>query len=520
VLNEEGGSMQKRGVATFILAVLFCSTGVAFGQAPATPQRPALPPGAPARPAPDPPHARSGELVWNIAPADKAYASIDGADLKQFVAAQTAISRRYRDAGHQFWGRIIGTSADTENAEWIMNKFKEFGLSDVHEIPIDLQPQWTPESWSVAASANGGTVLNLETAQPTYTSVGTSADGLDLEGVFVGSGSEAELNLSKDVKGKAVFFVTPDLTSRHIGTSSGSIKRIADRGAAAIFIIVPIPETNYKTQFYPVGTQVPTFTLGQKDGVAIRDMIGNAAGTPVHVKIKMDVQMVPNEKTGTVWGTLPGTTDENVYVIAHRDGWFEGADDDGAGVATMVGLAEYFSKLPKGKRKRTLIFVGSTGHHNSGGQTGEWFSQHPELFAKTAVLFNCEHTGLADYVWYYGVPNVIRPTNAIGPLSWYVGGTSKLMDIASKDFDDFGIPTETNSLPAGGGEIGRYYWYAPSIQLLDTGYVWHSDHETDDTISAAGLAAVTRAYAKIIDQTDSIPLKDLRRDSPGHDAGN
>ena len=493
------------GIAALAIGTWSLSNGPVLGQAQPVP-------GAPPRPAPEPPHARRAELGWNLAAADQKYASIKGADLMKFVAEQTAISRRYRDQGHQFWGRIIGTSADTENAQWLMEKFKQLGMSDVHEIPIDLAPQWMPQSWSISVSANG-TSSNLDTAQPTYQSPGTSPEGLDLEAVFVGSGSEAEINLAKDIKGKAVFFVTPDLASRHAPTSSGSIKRIADRGAAAIFIIVPVPQSNIKTQFYPVGTQVPTFTLGQKDGFGVRDMIGLAAAGPaIHVKVKMDVQMVPNEKSGTVWGVLPGATDETVFVIAHRDGWFEGADDNATGVATMLGMAEYFSKLSKMQRKRTVIFVGGSGHHGGPPTTGQYFSQHPELFAKTALIFNAEHTGLKDYVWSFSVPNLIKPTNAVGPLTWYVGGTPKLLDIVSKALDDFGVPTESESSPSPPGDIGGFYWYAPAIQLLDTGHIWHSDQENDDSISASGTAALARAYAKIIEQTNSLPLKDLRKD--------
>jgi len=51
-----------------------------------------------------------------------------------------------------------------------------------------------------------------------------------------------------------------------------------------------------------------------------------------------------------VWGSLPGTTDESIVIVAHRDGWFEGANDNGTGVATMLGLAEYFAKIPQAQR--------------------------------------------------------------------------------------------------------------------------------------------------------------------------
>src|SRR5277367_5189926 len=71
-------------------------------------------------------------LNWRLAPADQAYASIDGKHLKEYVVDQAKISDRYRDAGHQFWGRISGTEADTENAKWLEDRFHKIGLADVH----------------------------------------------------------------------------------------------------------------------------------------------------------------------------------------------------------------------------------------------------------------------------------------------------------------------------------------------------------------------------------------------------
>src|SRR3984885_4689352 len=111
-------------------------------------------------------------LEWPLAPADKAYGAIDGRHLKQYVAEIVAISERYRDQGHQFWGRITGTSSDVETQQWVMSKFKEIGLSDIRSQPFDLKPQWMPQSWDVTATGNGKT-LRLETAQPTLTTPGT-----------------------------------------------------------------------------------------------------------------------------------------------------------------------------------------------------------------------------------------------------------------------------------------------------------------------------------------------------------
>src|SRR5262245_61731742 len=460
---------------------------------------------APAGPT-EPPHTRSAEVGWRLAPADEKYGAIDGAGLKDHVRELTAMARRYRDNGHpQYWGRIIGTTADTENADWLMQKMRQIGLSDVHEQYFDLPPQWMPKSWSVTVSAAGKSVA-IETAQPTYQAVGTPPGGLDLEAVYVGMASDADLKLARDVRGKAVFFYSTDTASRHAPIADNAIRRLGERGAAAIFIIQGIPG-NERTQFYPVNSQVPTFSTGLKDGLAARDLIADAtaAGAPPRVKISLEVDRTPGLKSGTVWATLPGATDEQVIVVAHRDGWFEGANDNAAGVATMLGLAEYFSKIPKAQRRRTIVFLGTTGHHNSTAESGAWLLAHPEVFEKAALLVNCEHTG--------GVqtgPGNTRLSNAVAAFSWY-GTGDRLAGIVSRAMDAFGVPSYPESSPSPPGEIGRYYRYAPSVQIINGGYVWHSDQETDETISAGGLAAVTRTYAKVIAETDTIELRELRQ---------
>jgi hypothetical protein len=453
----------------------------------------------------EPPHLRNGDLGWRLAPSEQKYGAIDGAHLKQYVGELTAMARRYRDNGHpQYWGRIIGTTADAENAEWLMQKFRQIGLTDVHEQYFDLPPQWMPRSWSVTLTG-GGKALAVETAQPTYQAVATPAGGLDLEAVYVGMASEADLELARDVRGKAVFFYSTDTASRHAPIADNAIRRLGERGAAAIFIVQGIPG-NERTQFYPVNSQVPTFSTGLKDGLGARDLIAGAtvAGTLPRVTITLDVDRVANLKSGTVWATLPGATDEQVMVVAHRDGWFEGANDNAAGVATMLGIAEYFAKVPKEQRRRTIVFAGTTGHHNSTAESGAWFAAHPEVFDRTALLLNCEHTGGIETG-----PGNIRLSNAVAAFNWY-GTGARLADLVARAMDAFGVPSFPQSSPSPPGEIGRYYRFAPSVEIINGGYVWHSDQETAETISAAGLAAVTRTYAKVIADTDTIDLKAMR----------
>jgi acetylornithine deacetylase/succinyl-diaminopimelate desuccinylase-like protein len=196
-------------------------------------------------------------------------------------------------------------------------------------------------------------------------------------------------------------------------------------------------------------------------------------------------------------------------VVAHRDGWFEGATDNASGVATMLGLAEYFSKIPKEQRRRTIRFLGTSGHHDNSGMTGHWLADHKEeMFAKTALIINCEHTSAEQLVFRGGA---IRGTNTTVPLRWYVGGSPRLEQIAVKAYEEFGVATYADPEPSAGGEMAPYYQLAPSLQLIEGNLYWHSDHETAEVVPATGLEASTRAYAKIVTDVNQLDLKDLVR---------
>ncbi|HYL39636.1 MAG TPA: M28 family peptidase [Bryobacteraceae bacterium] len=87
------------------------------------------------------------------------------------------------------------------------------------------------------------------------------------------------------------------------------------------------------------------------------------------------MELATEERSGlrdaSVWGQLPGTTDEDIIVMAHHDGFFEGALDNASGMAVMLSLAEYYSKVPKEQRRRTLKFVTTAGHH-AGSAGTQW----------------------------------------------------------------------------------------------------------------------------------------------------
>src|SRR6185312_14954864 len=251
-------------------------------------------------------------IEFPLPKGEGAYASIDGRKMHKYVIELAEISKRYRDAGHpKFWGRIMGTSSDRETEEWLAAKYRALGLSDVRIQHLDLPPQWMPQSWSVTVTG-GGKSVTLDSAQPDYYANGLPPGGVELDAVYAGLGTDADF-AGKDVRGKAVFVYTM------LGTpDTNAVKRAEEKGAAVVLEVSMLPG-NMRYQAYPSGTKAPAFTLGNDDGAAARRMI--EAG-PAKVKVSLDVQKVPNLQTALVWGTLPGATDETIYVVAHKDGWF------------------------------------------------------------------------------------------------------------------------------------------------------------------------------------------------------
>ena len=211
--------------------------------------------------------------------------------------------------------------------------------------------------------------------------------------------------------------------------------------------------------------------------------------------------------TSVVTGVVPAATEdaERVVIVAHRDAFFEGASDNAAGVATAVELARYFSQVPRSQRRRAVEIIGTPGHHNRARTGQAWLEENREtVLRRAALLFNAEHSAHA-LVDHWGA--ALHATNVLGPFQWSVNGSGELLEIANRSFDAFGIPRWAQ-MRGLGGEISRIETLVPSVNLMHAGVLLHSNAETAETIPAAGLAATARAYARIIDRSESVePLR-------------
>jgi hypothetical protein len=454
-------------------------------------------------------HVRQDTYTMPTVPAaDRFYEKIDGHRIKEKDLEVVEISHKSRDAGDKYWGRIAGTKYEKMTAEWAEAKWKQYGLTDIHEQEYPLPPQWFGIDWNVTAFGSGKT-LSFKSLNPSVGSVSTPPGGLEAEAVWVGLGSAADF-MGRDVRGKVVLIMSI-LEPGNMGESAGwegAWKRAADLGAAAIFTIwgyndnMAVWQGMYGGRGNPI--KVPGFFIGYEDGKALRDLISQ--GNPVKVKMNLNTEMRENLRAVAAYGTLPGTTDETIYVLAHTDGYYEAALDNASGLAVMATLAEYFSQIPKEKRRRSITFVASSGHH-AGSPTTQYMHDHRDIMlAKTALILNCEHVSHNDLLQW---STHLRASNAIQERRWWVYGSDRLMDIAQKAFLEFGVTLVAEMDPNASGDMGHIERDAPSIQVIDSPELKHTDWDIPERVPDAGLAAVARAYAKIIDEVNKLDRKDV-----------
>ncbi len=448
---------------------------------------------------------------------DQVYADIEGDHLKQLMDEVIAFSHRSRDDGNKYWGRMSGTEYERMTADWIEQGFRDLGL-ETYRVDFPLGPQWMPRDWSLTAVADGAT-LEFSSAYPSpprYMSGSGRAENIDLpapppvmpraldvEAVWVGLGAAADF-AGRDVRGKAVVFQAM-LAPGHMGNSSNweQVTVRAEESGAAMTVGIWGYAENMGVIQIAQAQDIPTFWIGYDDGAQLRDLLGAGA---VRINASQDVDWVEGLTTPSQFGTLPGMTDETIIITAHMDGWFEAALDNASGVAVMMALAEHYSKIPIAQRRRTMIFIGTAGHHV--GSPNSPYLRDTGMLENTALLLNAEHIAPVQFLNW---DTEMRRTAGISPRRWWVHGSDALLDISLDAYRSFGVSLVGPMHPRASGEIGQIDTLAPSIQLIRSPEHKHTDLDIGALVPSVGLEAVARSFAKIIDGVNTLSLEELRR---------
>jgi hypothetical protein len=449
--------------------------------------------------------------VFPLKPGQEAYADVDGYRIKEDIKRITAFSLKSLDDGELYWGRIPGTKYHQMGMEFLATEYAKLGL-EVRREPIDLPALWYPTKLN-ASYETAAKTAPLLTMFPIDGTKATPKNGITAEAIWVGIGAAPDL-AGRDLRGKAVLIYStfvPGGRSHSASDRAGlfnSNTLATKAGAALIINVMAVPGNG---QFNPEGAPegpdaVPTLTISQDEGFLLRDML--AAGQKVTLSVTLDIEERTGLKTENVYAVLPGATDEQFVVMAHCDGFFQGAMDNASGMATGLELARHYVKLPKSARPRTIVFLATPDHHH--GEYGRAQVIKNYDWKKVAAILNLEHT---SQTLLYMYNQDLVTANAISARRWYASGSDRFQQLVKNTFRDFNVSIYTVPERNAGGSLGALTSFAPAFHIIDH-VIYHTTLDTPELVPAVGLTYSARAFLKILDESNRMTMAELRGTAP------
>ncbi|MDH3511667.1 MAG: M28 family metallopeptidase [Gammaproteobacteria bacterium] len=455
-------------------------------------------------------------LSLRLPAAEDPYTGIDGHEVHQYVAEIIDVTIAKRPAGEKFWGRIAGSAAEQATAEYIAEKFRDFGLTDVQTEPVNGGSQWWPRDWSVRligspAYGAGTEDYPFESAFPAL-QLGTGAlqiDALEAELIYVGLGQPVDL-LNRDLAGKIAVVRAEFMPDPFFQTARGRAEALADAGAVGVIIVVDAPGNHQYALEESGSPHVPCFILGGDDGRFLEEVLAAAGSSaPPMMRLSIDAEIRKSWQGKNVVGMLPGMSDEYLIILAHLDGYFESANDNAGGLASMLALARYFSAAKK--LNRTLVFVGTSAHHEFSDGARAFIAAHPDILEKTALVFNIEHpSSIKSY--YRGplalsrgtLPGQLMATTSQGERSVTISnGNQLLTSLYREGIDRYGLVVSAMMERRPNGDAFDFFRAGKIVvQILDANLWFHSSGDRLETIHQNGLERATRLYAYLLDNID------------------
>ena len=268
------------------------------------------------------------------------------------------------EVGH----RLAGSPGDAKAVAWALRTLREQGFANVRAEPVTV-PRWVrgkasvaliaPEARSFAALALGG-------------SVGTPPAGIEAEVIAVTTVDELKALSRERVAGKIVFLydrMLPAVDGMDYGTtvqirSRGAIEG-AKLGALAVVIRAVGTEDEQRphtgSMRYANGVpRIPAFAIGTRDAQQLLELFARG---PVRLHVASESRCEAPVESANVIGEIVGRERPEEFVLlgAHLDSWDvgTGAQDDGAGVVTVMEAARRIGELAQKPRRslRVVLFA-------------------------------------------------------------------------------------------------------------------------------------------------------------------
>ena len=427
----------------------------------------------------------------------------------------------------QIWGRVTGFPSGAKTIEWAVSEFRAAGIADVELQQFDQNEGasiWLPLSWEVRllgdpAFGEESADVVLESAMP-LSAGDLSGGSLTAPLVYVGTATSTEL-ARIDVRGKvAIQKAIPQGHTVFMRSPVGPrAQDLLDRGAVAVLTIIDLPG-NMRARDIGCGGGT-CFNIGGRDGRFIESAMNAAAaaGTTADIRVEMRLESERFSGLSAANGVaiIPGTSRSDEYIVlnAHADAWFDGAGDNGDGLAVLIALARHFATLGM-RQERSIVFVASAGHHSSGlSGPGNFVAMNPEIAEGAVLVVNLEHTAQRN----------IAPARSLhedGYREWtmdsheapIVAGITNLAPylegLVERGIERYGTNFVSGPNTMASGEGGTYRRLGvPVFTTMQGPPMYHTTGEVLEMVSTPGMERMARFMAFFVKEVSGASVAQL-----------
>ena len=208
-----------------------------------------------------------------------------------------------------------------------------------------------------------------------------------------------------------------------------------------------------------------------------------------------------------VKGVIEGRSDDIIVIHSHHDAVNRGAVQDASGMSVVLALADYFSRLPKGIFKKTLMFAGMDSHYTDYEGHVNFIKNRKKAGKNLIMDFAIEHVAREMEL---GEDNGIILNDEPETRMVYVDKQKPgLIDFVKETLEKFELD-KTVIMPAGtsGGDFTRddvcsdaYDFNAegiPVVSILSAPMYLFHDSDNIEMVHKPSLVKLLRAYAYMI----------------------
>jgi Zn-dependent M28 family amino/carboxypeptidase len=252
---------------------------------------------------------------------------------------------------------------------------------------------------------------------------------------------------------------------------------------------------------------IPSLYVLPADGDRLINLVSSGK-TSVNLVLQANVSKMGGE-SANVYAVLPGRSNSIVMFQSHHDSPWRSGVEDSSGTGMVLGLAEYYARLPQMDRPYTMVFLLTGGHMVGGATNKDFIARHQaDLLSRTILDIVIEHIA-DDYLPPAAPTGNAQPHGVFlseNPVTVGLFATSIASSHISRTLL---FPT---SSPLGVPTDGFPYFQAgvPIVSLI-SGPAWLFDQEdTLDRVAKEYLSPLAGMYIDFTSRMGSTPEPLLR----------